>query len=233
MEKKREMYSNSNITERKNKLKQEISNLLNDNSIQKTTKEDNNEKIIKKSIKSEIENTKNNKVNNNNYISNKSPILQDLLKEMRHSKLKNLNTEKNRPIIRSKNNNYENYHTMKDNSKYNFNKTTVFGDFNKNNRNQNNMEDYYNSVSKIPDINLIVEKKPMNILFDEKEYKRIKDKNFGMMTTKKAKNWKYEMHNGKLWNTSINNNEDKEKYTYLNRVKEDILNKNKLDLYML
>ena len=234
IEKKREIYSN--ITERKNKLKQEISNLLNDNSIQKTTKENNNEKINKKCIKNEIENSKNNnnKINNNNYINNnKSPILQNLLQEMRHSKLKNINTEKNKPIIRSNNSNYENYHTntMKENTKYNFNKTTVFGDLNKNNRNQNNMEDYYNSVSKIPDINLIVEKKPMNILFDEKEYKRIKDKNFGMMTTKKAKNWKYEMHNGKLWNTNINNNEDKEKYTYLNRVKEDILNTNKLDLY--
>ena len=95
----------------------------------------------------------------------------------------------------------------------------------------NKMEHYYNNMKQTPDINLIVEKKPFGmILFDEKEYKRIKDKNFGQMTIKKN-NYDYTSKN-RLWNNSYNiNSENYDKRTYLSRVKEDVLNGNNLNLY--
>ena len=235
----------NNITERKNILKKEISNLLYDNPLPKTTKGNNNE-TTNKNVKYEMENNKNNNnINTTKYVSNKTSILQNLLQDMRVSKLQNTNKVKNIPIKSYKNKQIENNQTIKDNvsnNKNNFNKTLNRGELKaynlnnfefidkNNNKQNNNIEQYYNSVNKIPDINLIVEKKHVDILFDEKEYKKIKDKNFGITTTKKNKNIKYEMHNGKLWNTNTNN-EITEKNIYLNRVKEDILNNNKLNLY--
>ena len=92
------------------------------------------------------------------------------------------------------------------------------------------MEKIFNNVTKIPDINLIVEKKPLDmILFDEKEYKRIKDKNFGTLSTKRNKKIDFNATNDKQLNLNSNNNIKKN--NYINRNKEDILNFNNLNLY--
>ena len=252
--------NDNEVTERKNKIKMEINNLIfeNSNNLNAKTSENNlkSHNSFKKVEQNKVQINEINEsinINNNNNIKNiinKSTNLQNLMNDIQILKKQNINTniskindsnlkneeekekEKNQ-IISIKNKKDENINLLNrtltiqkiSSNLYNLKENNNF--LNKDNK----MENYYNNMKQTPDINLIVEKKPFGmILFDEKEYKRIKDKNFGQITNKKI-NYDYTNKN-RLWNTSYNiNRENYDKRTYLNRVKEDVLNGNNLNLY--
>ena len=250
--------NNYNVTDRKNKIKMEIKNLIFENSNNLNVKaSENNLKCQNSFLKAEQnkvqinENNESININNNNNIKNiinKSTNLQNLMNDIQILKKQNINTniskindsnskneeeKEKEQIISLKNKKAENSNLLNrtlNQQKFHSNIYNL-----KDNNNflikDNKIEHYYNNMKQTPDINLIVENKPIGMmLFDEKEYKRIKDKNFGQLTNKKI-NYDYTSKN-RLWNTSYNlNSEINDKKTYLNRVKEDVLNGNNLNLY--
>ena len=247
--------NDNNVTERKNKIKMEINNLIfeNSNNLNAKTSENNlkSHKSFKKIEQNKVQINENNEsinINNNiKNIINKSTNLQNLMNDIQILKKQNINTniskindsnlrneEEKEQIISLKNKKAENSNLL---NRTLSQEKKICSNLNNLNDNKNflikdnKMEHYYNNIKQTPDINLIVEKKSIDmILFDEKEYKRIKDKNFGQMANKKI-NYDYTSKN-RLWNTTYNlNSENIDKRTYLNRVKEDILNGNNLNLY--
>ena len=225
------------ILEKKNKLKEEINNLINKDFNQTVNVLDNNyintfKKISKYETEVNSNNKNKNKSNysiNNNDKNNKSSFIQNIYNSsMNTTKNIDLNI-KNESIFSFKsdqaNKNNHNQTNL-------FNKTLTLAELNSYNKNfegnfgksKTIMENYYDNTNKIPDINLIVEKKN-DMIFDEKEYKNIRFKNYGTIKSKNIKNINLVNTNDNLWNINSNN----EKHYYLNRVKEDILNNNPLN----
>ena len=205
------------IIDIKNIIKQEIESIGYEKTNHKSNPKYNkiNKLIQKKKI--EIENSKN---NNRDSINNtKTNISKKISYIDESSNYNKFNKTINNKTIKTNTYNHIDF------SEYNSLNNT------NNNFNENNiMEKIYNNIRRIPDINLIGEKKPLDmILFDEKEYKRIKDKNFGTISTKRNKNIDFDNTSDKLWNIKSNKNIDNN--NYINRVKEDVLKSNNLNLF--